>query len=198
MSYSNEFYLWISNALLIIGILLLPIGLGFCFLPNKMFKLANRMNRWIVTDQFFNEINKPRYRESFFYRYHRIFGVVIVLVSTVSLYSLTFYLGMESVTHILISISESEFEKWLFVVLYYLLIAAICLAVIFGIFMTIRPSALKSFEKWSNHWIDTDDPLKVMDTQKNLPDRILPGNPRIFGFFIILGAIYIIWCTYPQ
>ncbi len=198
MNYSSELYLWISNVLLIIGIILLPVGLGFCFFPDKMFNLANRMNKWVSTDHFFNEINKPRYKESCFYRHHRIFGLVIVLVSLASVYSLTFYIGVESVIGVLVMLAKSEFEKWLFVILYYLLIAAICLAVIFGIIMFVRPSALKSFEKWSNHWVDTDGPLKGLDKQNNLPDQILPGsNPRIFGFCIILGAIYIIWCTYP-
>jgi len=197
MNYTSELYLWISNVLLIIGILLLPIGLGFFLFPDKMLNFANRMNKWIATDHFFNQINKPRYKESYFYRHHRIFGCVIVLASIASLYSLTFYIGVESVTGILVRLAESEFEKWLFVILYYLLIAGVSLAVIFGLIMFVRPSALKSFEKWSNHWVDTDTPLKAVDKQNDLPDRILPGNhPRIFGFCIILGASYIIWCTY--
>ena len=63
--------------------------------------------------------------------------------------------------------------------------------------MFIRPSVLKTFEKWSNRWIDTDGPLKALDKQKHLPDKILPGNPRLFGLFVILGATYIIWSSYP-
>jgi len=82
-------------------------------------------------------------------------------------------------------------------VLYYLLIGAMVLAFIFGVIMFIRPSALKTFERWSNYWVDTDAKLKVLDERKDLPDSILPGNPRIFGIFVIFGAIYIIWSTNP-
>jgi hypothetical protein len=197
MNYSGEFYLWILNIIFIIGVLLLPVGLGFCFLPDKMFKLANRMNKWIVTDHFFNAINKPRYKEHFFYRHHKLVGFFIVVLSVMSLYSLTFYMGIDRTTDILLKFSESEFEKWIFVVLYYSLIVAISLSIIFGIIMFIRPSLLKSFEEWSNHWIDTDTPLKKLDKQNNIPDKILPGKePRIFGVFIILAAFYIIWSTY--
>jgi hypothetical protein len=198
MNYSNELYAWMQNVLFIIGILLLPVGVAFSFIPGKMFNLANKMNKWVATDHFFNEINKPRYKESFFYRHHRVFGAVIVLISIASLYSLTLYIGVGSISQVLIRLAESEFEKWLFIILYYILIVAIVLAAIFGIFMFIRPSALKTFEKWSNHWIDTDGLLKTLDRQNNVPDKILPGNhPRIFGGIVMLAAIYIIWRTCP-
>jgi hypothetical protein len=180
-----------------VGVLLLPVGLGFCMFPEKMFQIAKKMNKWIVTDHFFHSINKPRYKESYFYRHHRLFGTVIIIFSCFSLYILTLYLGVESINHILVRLADTRFEKWLFVTSYYLLLCAIILAVIFGIIMFIRPSVLKSFEKWSNHWIDTDTPLKALDKQSNLPDKILPGNPRIFGLFVIIGSIYIIWSTFP-
>lgn len=197
MNYSTEFYQWLLNSIFMIGILLLPVGLGFCLFPDKLFNIAKKMNKWIVTDHLFHHLNKPRYKESFFYRHHRVFGSVIIFASIVSLYTLTFYLGMDSITYVLVKLAGSSFEKWLFVILYYLLLGFICLAIIFGAVMIIRPSTLKSFEKWSNHWIDTDRPLKILDRESDMPDRILPGNPRVFGLFVILGAIYMIWSTFP-
>ena len=68
---------------------------------------------------------------------------------------LIFHIGVESMTDYLMKLAENEFEKWLFVVLYYVLIIAVALAFIFGAIMFIRPSILKSFEAWSNHWVDT-------------------------------------------
>jgi hypothetical protein len=198
MNYSNEFYQWINDALLMLGVLLIPVGLAFCLCPKKMFELAIKMNKWVATDHIFHKINKPIYKESFFYRHHQIFGMIVIIVSIASLYTLIFYNGTGPAVHALIKVAETEFEKWLFVVLYFILLAAISLAILFGAIMCVRPSALKQFEKWSNQWIDTDGPLKALDKQNNLPDSILPGNPRIFGLFIILGAVYIIWCTYPH
>lgn len=197
MNYSNEISHIIFDSLFLLGIFLLPVGIGFCLVPEKMFKLAKKMNRWVVTDLFFNKLNKPRYKEMFFYRHHRAVGAFIVIASLVSFYILYFYTGYESVTSVLVKLAGSELEKWLFVTLYYLLLGAIVLTAIFGVIMFIRPSTLKTFEKWSNQWIDTDGPLELMNKQKNLPDKILAGNPRIFGFFVILGAIYIVWNTYP-
>lgn len=199
MNYSTEFYQWIMNSIFIIGVFLLPVGLGFCLFPKKLLEIANRMNKWIITDHFFHTINKPRYKESFFYRHHRIFGMVIIIVSLASLYTLTLYLGIESIIHVLNKLAGSAFEKWLYVVLYYLLLGCISLTVITGVIMFVRPSVLKSLEKWSNYWIDTDTPLKVLDRENNMPDKILPGsNPRVFGLFVILGAIYMVWSAWPQ
>lgn len=197
MNLSNEFYNWVLSFLFIIGVLLIPVGLGFMLVPEKIFKIANKMNRWIATDGFFNKINAPVYKERFFYRHHQVFGILVLLASIICLYMLTFYTGVENITVNLVKLAGSEFEKWLFIVLYYLLIAAIILAFLFSLIMVIRPSLLKSFEAWGNRWIDTDGPLKVLDRKKDLPDRILPGNPRIFGFFVTLAAIYIIWSTNP-
>lgn len=198
MNYSNELYIWVQNIIFIIGILLLPVGFAFSFMPEKMFNLANKMNKWVATDNFFNELNKPRYKESYFYRHHQIVGAIIFLSSVTCFYYLSFYVGIESITEVLIKLAESEFEKWLFLMLYYILMVAISLVAIFGIFMFKRPSTLKKFEKWSNQWIDTDESLSSLDRQNNVPDKVLPGNhPRIFGGVIILAAIYMLWSTYP-
>ena len=198
MNYSDEIYQWISTSILFIGILLLPVGLGFCLIPDKLFDLAKKMNKWIITDGFFEHLNRPRYRESYFYRHHRIFGLLIMIAAIVSLYILTLYYGVDSVIHLLYKLSDSTFVKWLYVSLYYQLIGFICLAVVFGMVMFIRPSALKAFEHWSNNWIETEKPLKIFDKENNIPDNILPGNPRIFGLFVILGAVYMIWSTWPK
>jgi cytochrome b561 len=197
MNYTNEFYTWILNFLFVIGVLLFLVGLGFMLIPDKLFKTANKLNHWIVTDRFFNKLNAPIYKERFFYRHHQVFGILVLLVSVVCLYMLTFYVGSENITDNIVKLAESEFEKWLFVILYYLLIAAIFPVIIFGLIMFIRPSALKSFEAWGNRWIDTDGPLKILDENKDLPDRILSGNPRIFGLIVTISAIYIIWSTNP-
>lgn len=197
MSYATEINIWLTNALFMLGLLLVPVGMGFCLVPNKMFAIASKMNKWISTDKMFTKLNKPRYKESYFYRHHRVFGALTIILSFICLYILTFYAGVDTVTEVLFKIAETEFEKWLFSSLYYILICAIVLAAVFGAIMFKRPSALKKFEAWSNHWIATDEQLEFLNNQKDLPDRVLPGNPRIFGLFVILGAIYIIWNTSP-
>lgn len=197
MDYSNELYSWLLNVLFIVGIMLVPTGLGFIFFPEKISKLASRLNQWIATDSFFNQLNKPQYQEHYFYRHHRVFGIIIILASLICLYMLTVYINVETITDNLVRLAESEFESWLFVSLYYVLTGAIFLAFIFGLVIIFRPSALKRVERWGNQWVDTDGPLKVLDKRTDLSEKILLGKPRIFGLFVLMGAIYIIWSTKP-
>ena len=192
----NDVYPLIFNFLFILGVLLLPVGIGFMLIPGKIFKFGIKMNRWVSTESFFNKINTPIYKERFFYRHNKILGAFIVFASVFCLYILTFDAGEKNVSIILNRLAESSAEAWMFIILFYMLVIAIILALVFGVIMFIRPSALKSIEKIGNRWIDTDVLLKALDESKDLPDKILPGNPRIFGFVVTLGAIYIIWSTY--
>ena len=197
MNYTTEFYSLTHNLFFVIGILLFLVGIGFMFIPDKLFKIANKLNYWVSTEGVFHKLNKPIYKERYVYRHHRVFGILIIIASITCLYMLTIHIGIENVTTKLLMLAQSELEKWLFVVLYYILIALIILTFIFGVLMYIRPSSLKSLEALGNHWVDTDGPLKIMDKKKDLPDRILLDNPRIIGFCVIMAAVYIIWNINP-
>lgn len=197
MTDSNIFYEWIISSLFLLGVLLIPVGLSFLFIPDRIFLFANKVNKWISTDFFFYFINKPIYKERLFYRHHKIFGAVVIIVSVSCLYVLTFYSGIEVIIENIIKLSESDFSKWINVILYFILLILITLVLIFGIIMFIRPSMLKSFENWCNHWVDAETSLNLFNSKHDLPDKYLPGNPRLFGFLVLIAAIYIIWCTYP-
>jgi hypothetical protein len=198
MNYTNEFYSWINSSLFVLGVLLIPVGMGFMLVPQKIFRIANKMNRWITTEHFFNKINSPIYKEPFFYRNNQVVGLIIFLSAVVCFYMLTIYEGITNIESYLHMMAGSPFEEWLFVVLYYIFLTAIFLVIIFGVIMFFRPSALKTLEKFGNRWVDTDKTFKALDKSKDLPDRVLPGNPRIFGFVVTMGAIYIMWSTYSS
>ena len=197
MSHTTVFQEWFISSLFVLCILLIPIGLSFFFIPRKMFLIANKVNKWISTDNFFHSINKPIYKERFFYRNHRIVGTLVIVISVLCLYFLTFYVGVETVTDNILRLSDSNFSKWLNVILYYILLFLISLVIIFGFILVIRPSLLKTFEKWCNHWVDTESSLNLLNSRNDLPDKYLPGNPRLFGLLILFSAVYIVWCTYP-
>ena len=73
--------LWISEVIFWIGILIVITGLLFALIPAQIDTLASRANKWINTEQFFHDLDLPRDHNQFFYRYHKISGVVIVLCS---------------------------------------------------------------------------------------------------------------------
>ncbi|MGB1799354.1 MAG: hypothetical protein ACPHLK_00830 [Gammaproteobacteria bacterium] len=189
---TTETYLWLTSSLFILGVLLVPLGLSFLFLPEKMSRFGERLNNWISTEHFFDSLNKPRYQEKLVYRYHFVFGAFIIVASIISIYMLYFYTDIEPLMQKIALMAETSFGKWLLESLYYILLAANALAFVIGMIIFIRPSLLKAIEEKANSWVETEEKLKVLDKTKELPDTVLPGNPRIFGTLILIGAIYII------
>jgi hypothetical protein len=192
MSATNELYIWFMTSLFVLGILLIPLGLSFLFLSEKMVQLGNKLNHWISTEHWFDALNRPRYQERLFYRYHHLFGASVMLLTALCIYMMLFYADVSLVLNKLSMMADTVFGKWLLETLYYVLIAANGLAFVFGAIIFIRPSVLKNLETKANHWVETEQKLDVLNSIRDLPETVLPGNPRIFGTLILIGAVYII------
>lgn len=190
-----QLYLWLQAALFWVGVLLIPLGLALLLVPSRVLAMTGTLNRWIATKPFFDGINRPRYQEKVFYHHHRLVGGVIVMVSLVCLYMLGLYVEPSALVNRLVTLASSEFGRWLMISLYYLLLVCLALAVIIGAVVFIRPSLLKSVETWGNRWVDTDQTLEQLDQVRDIPSTILPGKPRWFGMFVLLGSAYMIYRT---
>ncbi len=194
-STDGQIITWLASSLFWTGVMLVPLGLMLLLVPAKAMKLADYLNRWVSTQAFFDSVNQPRYQEKFFYRYHHYFGAVIVFLALFSIYMLVFYAGMQTTAGYFLKLAESEFEQWLFVNLYYLLILMLLLALLVGLAIYFRPSALKKLEVWSNRWVKTEEKLSSLDKVHDIPGNILAEKPRLFGLFVLLGSAYIIYMT---
>jgi hypothetical protein len=188
-------YFWLLSSIFWIGVLLLPIALALIFAPVWSMQKTQRLNRWISTKQFFDDLNRPRYQERIIYNHHRIFGATVVILSSICIYLLYFYSGPTETVGYFTRLVRSEFGIWLVTNCYYILLILIVIACIIGIVVFLRPSLLKSLESWSNRWVETDNTLEGLDTVHEIPSNILPGKPRLFGCFVLIGAVYIIYST---
>lgn len=197
MDTNVELYTWLMNSLFILGLLLLPLGLSFLLVPERILKLGEKLNRWVTTEHYFEILNKPRYQERVVYRYHHLFGILVMVLTSVSIYMMYFNSDVIVDMEKLSLLADSAFAKWLLIMLYHILIGANGLAFILGLIILIRPSMLKTLENKANHWVHTEEKIKILDSTRELPASMFPGNPRIFGILVILGAMYIIWHTMP-
>lgn len=190
-----EFYTWLQAALFWIGVLLIPLGLALVLVPSRVLAMTGTLNRWIATKPVFDALNRPRYQERVFYRHHLLTGAIIVVASLACLYMLALYVEPADLASRLVRLADSEFGKWLMISLYYLLLLCLCLALLVGAVVFIRPSLLKSVEAWGNRWVDTDKTLEQLDEVHEIPAALLQGKPRWFGLFVLAGAAYIIYRT---
>lgn len=197
MQHTIEIYAFIEYMLFWLGIFILPIGLAFIIAPAYMVNISSKVNYWICTKGFFQNINKPRYQERLIYRNHKLFGLIVIVTSSICLFFLTYFYGLDKVEQTLLYIAKSEFEKWLFITCYYILIGGLSISIIIGLIIFFRPSLLKKIENTGNKWIETEEALEVFDTNRSLPEHILLDKPRMFGLAIFIGTSYIIWMTSP-
>ena len=186
---------WLTTSLFCLGVLFIPVGLALIIFPAQVLAWGNYVNRWISTTAFFGALDVSRDHERFYYKHHRLFGGLIIVLAAVSIYMLAFYIGLDATPPLLQKLAVSVFSQWLLVTCYYILIGLCGLALVAGLVIFVRPSLLKSLEAWGNRWIDTQAPLKRFDEVHDIPTNILPGKPRLFGCFVLLGALYISYIT---
>lgn len=186
---------WLLTVLFYLGVFFIVLGLALIVMPKAVMGWGESMNRWVSTNLFFNSLDAPRNHERIFYKYHRLFGIVIILGSAFSIYFLMIRNGVRSTAESVASLSDSLLASWLLETGYYILSGGCILAIMAGIIIFLRPSVLKSVESWGNRWIDTGSRLEQFDRVHEIPTNVLPGKPRIFGVFVLLSSIYIVYIT---
>lgn len=192
MSQTNEIYGWLINSLFIFGVMLVPLGLFFLLVPEKALSITAKLNRWISTEHIFDALNQPRFQERLIYRHHRLFGVLVLVFTAISIYMMVFYTDQEILLQNILLLVDSSFGKWLLESLFYIIVIANILAFFIGAVIFIRPSLLKKLESKANQWVDTDKNLKFLDSTRELPESVFIKHPRIFGVIIIAGGLYMV------
>lgn len=186
---------WLLTSLFCLGIVFVPVGLALIIIPDRMMAWGRTGNRWVSTTAFFDVLDKPRNHERFYYKHHHLMGAVITLLSVIIIYVLVFYTGFGVTAAGMEKLAATAFGQWLLQTGYYILVVLCVFTLIAGIIIFTRPSLLKSIEEWGNRWIDTQKPLQHFDDVHDIPESIFPGKPRLFGIFVLVCALYIIFFT---
>lgn len=191
-------YNWLSACLFWLGLLLVPVGLALVIVPQRILGAQERLNRWISSREFFALLDRPHYKERILYRHHRLTGALVSGVALLCLLRLGLDVDSGRLAVVIRYLADTPFQVWLYQQLYWILLASLVLALLAGLVILVRPSALKRLEAWGNRWIQTDERLAPLDAVKNIPPNVLPGGqPRLFGLAVLAGALYIVYQTAP-
>lgn len=182
---------WILVSLFWLGLLVAFLGILMVVAPGIIIRGGNSMNKWISTDIFFNSIDRPRRSERFFYRYHHVFGGLIIAGTAYCLFIAVNHVNQVQLIETLPIIFNRDISSWLYTGLYYTLIIANFFALIIGCFVLVRPSLIKEFEMRMNRWIGNENLLRTLDSSHAIPEDRFPGNLRLFGIAVFLGGIFI-------
>ena len=186
---------WLISALFALGALIVLLGIAMMLMPGHIVRAGASLNRWISTDRFFHNLDRPRHTERALYRHHRILGACIIAGSLFILYVFLFQLRLQLLIENLPTLGNPAVSDWVYSSAIYLLEAGAVVTLLIGAVVVMRPSLLKKLEEWSNHWVETGTRLRGLDRRHDIPESIFPGNLRLFGLAVLLGGIYIMLST---
>ena len=195
MGTMNIYHAWLLHALFWLGVTVAVFGLFLVIMPSRIAAVNQRVNKWISTDRFFHNLDQPRYNESLFYKRHRLWGVLILLGSAYILYMFQFRTNINDVARALPIVANFDANAWIYQSLVIFLIGVNAVIIVLSLIIIIRPSLLKRVEAFFNKWVQTGQSLNQLDRQYQIPEKILPGNVRLFGFLVLAGGIYIALST---
>lgn len=168
------------------------VGLFLLISPQRFLAATNRYNRWVSTEAAFERLDRPRPVDRLFYRHHVITGLILIAGSIYTIYAFWFWYEPERMTAMLPVIYSVSASGWVYDSLLLFLRGAGIFGLLAGLVIALRPSLLKGMETWGNRWVATDRYAKSLDQQKELPPQWFPGRPRLFGFGILAGSLYIV------
>ncbi|MEO7601115.1 MAG: hypothetical protein ABIT92_02915, partial [Gammaproteobacteria bacterium] len=140
--------------MLITGVFSIAAGAMLLFMPRQMLLKRTLLRQWLFEIDFSAILNRNQAIERPLYRHHRAFGAAVVAGALAGLMPLLWLydhpLATEALTRTL------GFWGARAVILSGWALAIFALAV--GLFLLIRPSALKGFESAANRWTEPFPP----------------------------------------
>ncbi len=143
-------YEWLLASLFWLGVVLFVTGAYWTIYPAGFQKLSESLNRWISTTSFFTRLDEQIRVERYFYRHHRLMGVIIIVGAGYCLFMLQGVAEHWNIWRDLQGIGDTNMTDIMADAMLVALGIGNVLALATGIVVTLRPSLLKRLESWSN------------------------------------------------
>lgn len=167
-------------------------GIWLLVAPNSFNVIEQKSGRTFSLRRTLRPLELVRNIDRHIYRNHQIVGLAIIAASVFTLYRVLFDVTDGRAATLLNDLFTPALGEWLYSSLELLLITTHLFTIVIGLVIYVRPSALKGLEARANHWITAREHTRWLDTQYNLPDRLLQSYPRQLGFLLLLLSIYLI------
>lgn len=184
-----EVFQWVA---LLGGVLGLVIGILLVLNSGAVFRLGARLNVWISTRQAMRQFEEPISVERAIYRYHRIFGVLILIGALYTLYVLVLRFQGPELVSILARLLQLRVALWLAESVRLFFVVVNAAALLIALTMIVRPSALKRIEEWANRRYSGRRAMKTWEIPRNGADRIVQEHPRLTGVALSLAGLYVV------
>jgi len=190
--------LWQSLAIFLHIAAMLGILLGslLVFKPDLLERINRVANRWISLRHVERMLDRSFSIEHWFYRYHRLLGIAIVLGATYILIYFGFLFDKAYALQHLGSKAPARLLDILLDALILFLLLGAAVALVAGLIVWLRPSLLRGFEEGANQWVSTRRATKVLDVPHDQLERFVTRHARQIGWLLLLGSIYLFFAMF--
>ena len=190
--------LWRALAIfLLIGALFgVALALLLIFRPQLLEPVNRVANRWISTGNMNLWLDRSISMEHWFYRHHRILGLVIVLGASYMFVYFGILFDKAITLQRLGGILPAKLLDGLLDALVLGSLVGGAVAFIVGLFLLLRPSLLRGMEEEANQWISTRQAAELLDVSHGQVDVFVARHAQRIGWLLLLASIYLFFLIF--
>lgn len=190
---------WLLQAFilfLLVGALVgVAVGALLLLRPQSVRQLSQKANRWISTRHLDQSLEQTVNLDPWFHRYRRTTSALTLLGSVYILYFFSASMNRADTISGL-----AGYYKTLPLPLLGALLDALVLSALLGslfsavisLFLLVRPSLLRDFERAANRWVSLRRALKPAEVQRTGLDEYVYRHGRGAGILLMLGSLYVL------
>jgi hypothetical protein len=186
--------LLIASAMAVLaGLLALTaiIGGAVAVRPALLERLRRTSDRRYSLRRATGPLDRPRNIDRWFYRHHRAYGTVVVLLALFLLYFLAFG-ELRATWALMMGAEYRDIAELLGELARILLWIGAVLALLIGTVVFVRPSALKTLETGANRWLTLRRATRSLDREYGGLDARVARRPRLWGTITAVSSVVLL------
>ncbi len=188
--------------LLVGGGFSLLVGIGLLFQSELMFRIFEKMNRWVSFRRTTRVLDIPRDSWPFVQRYRYVLSVFITTGAVYAAIRLITQVDMEvAVPDISSSLHLPDlFVSWILNSIKWFLILGSVLGIAVGLILGFSLSTVSKMEALSGIWISTrtSTPIKKADAMNTGFDRLIMSFPKTAGCIVTVTSMVMVSLVWMQ
>lgn len=166
------------------------------FNPRLMARVNRAASCWISTRRMVHFLDRSVRIERWFYRHHRLSGVLIVLGASYVIVYFGLLFDKAAALQRLSAYAPARLVDILLDTLSLSLSLGAAVALVVGFVTCLRPSLLRGIEEFSNQWISLRRTTRALDIPRNQVDNYVAQHAQRIGWLLLLGSIYLFFVMF--
>lgn len=167
-------------------------GLWLLLAPQSARRFAAGADRWVPTAGWFNRLNRPLETTRWFYRHHRAAGLLIGSGAAYALWRWFSAYRPGAAVSLLDRHWVSAGMDWVVPAGELIFLVFNSAILVFALIVVVRPSLLKTPERFANKWIEVPAE-RALDRPYDPLSGLVWGHPRLAGALVALTCAFLWW-----